>query len=120
MACVPAELTRIGERGLSAALSAYSAVTLRKIFPVQTNRMDGIGFNSSPHPRSATDDLGLQAFVCEHHISGKIRQDGHATLPPGHVGAAAVWDGTPPPRPSGKTIIAQKTLACHTCKCAAA
>ena len=46
-ATVPAELTRIGERGSSMALSAYSAVMLRKMLPVHTNRMDGIVFTSS-------------------------------------------------------------------------
>ena len=43
---VPAELTRIGEWGSSIALSAYSAVMLRKMLPVHTNRIDGIVFTN--------------------------------------------------------------------------
>jgi hypothetical protein len=44
-ATVLAELTRIGDPASSLALSAYSAVMLRKMLPVRTNRMDGIVFN---------------------------------------------------------------------------
>jgi hypothetical protein len=48
---VPAELTRIGEHGSSLALSAYSAVMLRKMLPVHTNKMDGIVFTNLPSTR---------------------------------------------------------------------
>jgi hypothetical protein len=49
---MPAEYTRIGERGLSLALSAYSAVMLRRMLPVHTNKMDGMVVTNLPSTRS--------------------------------------------------------------------
>src|SRR5262245_36706627 len=71
MASVPAELTWIGDRGSSLALSAYSAVMLRKMLPVHTNRIAGIVFTAEQSTKSVKLPLGAAYMPAVAQARGK-------------------------------------------------